>query len=47
MSKLALNILSFYDREPTVVEIISSDQKCTKSVCYFYGKVKEEKTTAT
>ena len=27
MSKLALNILSFYDRESTVVEIISSDQK--------------------
>ena len=30
-----------------LVEIIRSNRKGTKSVCYFYGKVKEERVTAT
>ena len=30
-----------------LAEITRSDKKCTKCVCYFYGKVKEERITAT
>ena len=30
-----------------LVEITRSNKKCTKCVCYFYGKVKGERITAT
>ena len=47
MSQLSVKHFELLTQGTHVSEIIRSNKKCAKCVCYFYGKVREEIITDT